>query len=225
MSGTKGSRPREVQDGYPTPHLYVRQIVKQLISEGFITAETKVLDPAAGDGRVIRWIRREVGKEVETHACEIRKIHMARLEEVCNAVYLGDFLKYTTLPQYDLIITNPPYSCAEEYIRKSVTLLRKRGQLVLLLRLGFLAGQQRNEDLWRRYSYSGLYICTSRPSFVAGGNDSTEYGWVRFPRPGQEKKELTLDRPRNVDVVHLPSLPRKHNYRGLEWPSWAIDAD
>lgn len=59
---------------------------------------------------------------------------------------MADFFQCDTLPDAGAdIITNPPYSCAKEFIEHSLDLIRDGGKAAFLLRLQFLEGIGRRE--------------------------------------------------------------------------------
>lgn len=71
-------------------------------------------------------------------------------------------------PPYDCIITNPPYSLAEEFLRKSLEIAPV---VCFLLRLNFLGSQKRAAFLSK--NPPDVYVLSERPSFVNGKTDST----------------------------------------------------
>lgn len=87
---------------------------------------------------------------------------------------------------YDLILGNPPYALAEKWIKAALTLLpanhekrpRSDGNVAFLLRLAFLEGQKRRDDLFRRHPFRSVAICSKRPSFQADGRtNATAFGF------------------------------------------------
>jgi hypothetical protein len=77
---------------------------------------------------------------------------------------------------FDLVIGNPPYEHAEEFIRHSLFRLSKRGEMIFLLRLAFLASHSRGAGLWRESPPMIVYVLGKRPSFTGNGKtDATDY--------------------------------------------------
>ena len=116
-----------------------------------------------------------------------------------------DYLK-TPMPA-DVVVTNPSFSLAEEFIRKS---LAEAGSAFYLLRLNFLGGQDRKQ-FWLEHQPTHLFTLSKRPAFVAvcqtkgcstkypldyqgrcevcggpvgPGTDATEYAWFGWDRLG-----------------------------------------
>lgn len=72
-----------------------------------------------------------------------------------------DFLKETE--QYDTIITNPPFSLAQEFILKAKEIARKK--IIFLLPLSYLHGKKRFDTIWTDKSFplSRIYVFTRYP--------------------------------------------------------------
>lgn len=140
---------RSPYDFYPTPHWCYEKL--PIDYSNYKTA----LEPCAGDYRIADFMM-EKGLEVE--ACEIQE---------------GDDYFDWKEPKVDLILTNPPFSIAQEFIEKA---LIDAKTVIMLLRLNFLGAQKRNE-FWNNNEPDALYILSKRPSFTGKGTDSTEYAW------------------------------------------------
>ena len=161
----------------------------------------KWLEPAAGDGRIAQTMRLHAGESALIHAIEIESQADSAIMDMRGASLwsMRNFLDDTAIVDeklyYDRIITNPPYSRAEEYIKKCLDLRASNGQLVLLLRLAFLESQKRYEELWRHDAYlpSRVWVLPKRPSFDGLGTDSTAYAWF----------EWTSDKRRNPEIRWL----------------------
>ena len=112
------------------------------------------LEPGSGDGRIVTFLE---NKGIETDWCEIQKDK--------------DFFKHEG--EYDLVITNPPFSLAQEFIEHAMTMAPT---VIMLLRINFLGAQARY-DFWQMYPPDGLVILSKRPSFTGKGTDSIDYAW------------------------------------------------
>ena len=84
---------------------------------------------------------------------------------------------------YDVILGNPPYSLALDFINKSLELLHPGGLLIFLLRTNFLESEKRFK-WWQEHPLSGLYTLHKRPSFTGRGTDATSYSWFVWERGG-----------------------------------------
>lgn len=143
---------------------------------------SRILEPAAGRGSIIAACKRS-GFDGEWWAVEVDEARRRDLlssglvpaERVCG----GDFLTLdlSSLPLFDFVVTNPPYSLAEEFVKRSLSCA---GTVCMLLRLGFLASRRR-ADFMRAHP-PDVYVLSRRPSFSGRGTDATEYGWFVWYR-------------------------------------------
>lgn len=127
----------------------------------------RILDPGAGTGN---WGR------VARDYFPISHITGAELRDTWkppdyNEWVLGDFPKcYAGLfPSYDLVMGNPPFKVAEEFVRVGLPLLHEEGHLIFLLRLAFLEGQGRRDGLFTEFPPKAVWVCSKRPSFQEDG--------------------------------------------------------
>lgn len=75
--------------------------------------------------------------------------------------YILDFLKYDGINKAGSFITNPPYKYAEEFIRKSLSLLDEWGKCAMFLKIQFLEGKKRKK-LFEEYPPRVIYVSSSR---------------------------------------------------------------
>jgi hypothetical protein len=80
---------------------------------------------------------------------------------------------------FDLIMSNPPYGLAMEFILESLRLTEKRGgEVAMLLRLGWLASETR-ADFHRKHP-SDVYILPKRPSYAISAVCDKKCGWSQL---------------------------------------------
>jgi len=155
---------RHPQDYYKTPE-WCYEALQDLIDWERVRS---FLEPCCGDGRIVRWVNKQEHVRI---------------------------FQYGDIPQYDyfthmydsahLCLTNPPYSLAEQFVRKSIT---DNQCTIMLLRLGFLASQGRYQ-LFKTYPITGLYVLSRRPSFINGRTDNSEYAWFAWDKTGEIAKK------------------------------------
>lgn len=134
-----------------------------------------ILEPSAGCGNVVKAIR-NLGLDNNITSLEIREEEFETLKSISDEVIIEDFIKWETKDKYDIIIGNPPYSLAKEFIEKCFDLVSDRGQVIMLLRTAFLESKSRYE-FWQENPLSGLCVLSKRPSFTGKGTDATSYSW------------------------------------------------
>jgi hypothetical protein len=88
----------------------------------------------------------------------------------------GDYLDTDIIYPFNTIITNPPYSLAQEFIEKALNDVEDDGEVIMLLRINFMESLKRAE-FWKTNPPSHMYVLSRRPSFTGKGTDSTGYAW------------------------------------------------
>lgn len=167
MSSTGRSPVRVAQDVYPTPAYCVEKLLPWLNLTGRDGRPLMFFEPCRGGGA----ISDRIPSNARKGHCEIRE----------GTDYLTTPAVMTGAWPVDLIITNPPYSLALEFLRKS---LSEAHTVVYLLRLNFL-GSLARKPFWDEHPPTHLFTITPRPRFVNGGSDSCEYGWFIWDRGGR----------------------------------------
>ena len=202
MSSTNRGAERKENDFYSTPEWCVHALLND---EDFLrsTDAPVVLpdwsDPCAGSGAILSAVR----SWAKGIGIDCPRLHWGDIAPRADGMPTVDYLTDVARAPVDLVLTNPPYSLAEEFIRKAATHAKAHAWL---LRLNFLAGQERSgmkrgkpcPSLWRDLGTPDVYVLPKRPDFTGGGGDSCEYAWVVFPvGPKREKG--------SVKVLALPA--------------------
>ena len=154
MSSTNGNViDKEV---YPTPS----DAVAALMAVLNINPTDRFLEPCKGDGAIYDAV------PLPTAQKEWAEIRQGR-----------DYLETNWGGQFDLIITNPPFSLTEQFLEKSMSELALGGTLIYLQRVNFL-GSRKRVPFWSRIGFPNKTpVLVPRPRFVNGGSDSCEYCW------------------------------------------------
>lgn len=166
MSATNRGTKRNKSDFYTTPEDVIINLLNHHKLSGNI-----ILEPCAGNGNVSKIIKQTYPK-IQIDQIEIRPEEKKNLQQYGN-VFIDDFLNWKPKIKYSTIITNPPYSLAQEFVEKS---LKIADEVIMLLRLAFLESKKRYE-FWQQNPVNYLYILSQRPSFTGKGTDATAYAW------------------------------------------------
>lgn len=158
---------RPMLDFYETPSWAIRAIGPHLP----IGTSTRILDPGCGTGAILRAIGALFPEnEILGLEKDETRFHACRASTELPVAH-GDFFQHTE--KHDLIISNPPYSHALEFVQHAMTLAPV---VCMLLRLPWIASQRRAE--WHRENLCQINVLPKRPSFTADGKtDATEYAW------------------------------------------------
>ena len=172
MSATGRGTERKPHDFYATPIDCVENFINNY---GIDRIKGNILEPSAGNGNVIQALRQKKVQGIIT-ALELRDEERDSLTQISDKVIIDDFLNWESDKEYDIIIGNPPYSYAKEFIEKCFKISNENTVIIMLLRTAFLESKSRYE-FWQQHPLSGLYVLSKRPSFTGKGTDATSYAW------------------------------------------------
>ena len=170
MSATNRGIERKPYDFYATPV----DVVKNFLSN-YKLPEGDILEPSAGNGNIIQAIK-DFGYLNNITAIELREEETDKLKEIADEVIISDFLKLKLDKEYSVIIGNPPYTYAKEFMDNCFEIANENTVIIMLLRTAFLESKKRF-DFWQQHPLSGLYVLSKRPSFTGKGTDATSYAW------------------------------------------------
>lgn len=184
MSGYgKNKAPRQDDDAYFTPEPLAREICGRL-ARALPVQPRRVLEPSAGAGAFVT-AARAAWRGAAITSVDYVAAHRAACERAGSRFFHADFLSLErpALAQADLVVGNPPYALAEEFVRHALKALHPGASVAFLLRLSFLASQDRLLGLYREWPLRWLFPIAGRPSFTPDGRtDASEYGlfvWTR----------------------------------------------
>lgn len=169
MSSTNRGAIRRENDFYATPGWCVRALLRSCALPG-----GSWFEPAVGDGAIVRAVN-EIRQDV---FWMINDIDLSRIGDLlvygwAQTPYTASGLELEADDIQDVVITNPPYSQALEFVQGAMG----DGKIVvMLLRLNWLASQKRNQFL--RDNPPSVYVLPRRPCFTGDGKtDSCDYAW------------------------------------------------
>ena len=122
-------------DFYPTPE---RVIAQMMIGEDILGK--RVLEPSAGSGNIVRWLKRNGAQEVI--ACE-KDQHLRKLLNGECRLIAEDFLHVTAdeVSHVDYIVMNPPFSRGAEHILHAYEIAPDNCTIVALCNTSNLSGR------------------------------------------------------------------------------------
>lgn len=199
MSSTNRGTPRKPADFYPTAAWVVDRLLDRLHLPG-----GRWLEPAAGDGAIIRAVNAR-RPDVLWTACELRAECTVPLLASGVEPVIGDFLAqgFFDPTVFEVSLSNPPYSLAEAFIERALSLARI---VAVPLRLNFM-GSENRAGFRSRVGVPDLYVLPNRPDFSGEGGDSCEYAWFVW-RAGQPQLRGSVEvldlTPRAIRVAQKP---------------------
>lgn len=178
MSATNRGAARRPNDWYATPAWCVEALLRvwQPVRERCFA-----LEPCAGDGAIVDAVDHYYLSTLDPHRVSWDAYDIApQLQDSPGGTFIDtfDFLSVEPRSCYEFIITNPPYSIAQEIVEHALKF--KGADVVMLLRLNFLASAKRAH--WLRQRCPDVYVLPNRPSFTGDGvTDSIDYAWFIWP--------------------------------------------
>lgn len=188
MSSTKRGGERSEADDYPTPHWCLHRLLDAMpeLREG-----GNWLEPAAGSGDLMTsteiFIPKggALWKMPRWTAVELREDPLDLLDlfldaGICKRVVCPqDFFEWKTKAKFNVIITNPPFRLAQDFIEKAISM--KPRFVIMLLRLNYV-GSQKRHDFFTKCMAHRIYVLPDRPPFTRNkhgrwATDSIEYAW------------------------------------------------
>lgn len=168
IAGGKSDRGRVKDDFYATNPKDVKDFLN-----AYGEIKGSVLEPCIGAGHLAKTVY-ENNPDVTISSYDIvdRKSGFSTT--------IQDFLKADIKADFDYVITNPPYSLAEEFIRKSLTCVKENGKVIMFLKLQFLEGVGR-KDLFDNFPPKEIYVCRKRANPLRAGSEidpSTGKKWA-----------------------------------------------
>lgn len=166
---------RAAADYYTTDPNAVEQFVKHIeMIRGSISRYT-IWEPACGCGNI--------SKVLQSHGYEVIS---SDLHDRGFGWSGFDFLESVTVPERcNTIITNPPYSLANEFILHAMDILPKFGCYYALMNLSYLTGIQRHETIYKKGYLRAIHIYPHRihcykNNINTGHSSPVNYAWFEF---------------------------------------------
>ena len=173
-------------DNYPTPQSYAEYGMNAAIDILGKKNNLIVFEPGCGD--YIPYL-----KAIDKKRCKVRygvdireAIDPGKLPDGLEDAVIEDGLDYLSVDdkyllskmngKADIILTNPPYLLAQEFVTKSLGLLSKNGVAGFLLKLDFL-GSIGRMDFFQSTPLHSVHVSGRRPSFINNATDAHNYGY------------------------------------------------
>lgn len=190
MSVHRKKGDRHEADFYSTPLPLVEKMVE--IAALWAPSPETVLEPGCSTAAPFLAAARKKWPEAAVLGIDFLPKELA-VESPAGAVlqFETDYLTWEAPHPFDLVITNPPFSLAEEFLLTSLRQLTLEGIAVYLLRLGWLGSQGRYKRLHGPYPPRAVYVLPARPSFTSdNGTDAEEYAIYIYGASPANKTEL-----------------------------------
>lgn len=174
---------RDSRDDYPTPPGFV----DSLLSLGLVPYDSRIWDPCAGSGWLVKRLRERGFKNVEYDDLFYNQTDFFDSER----------------REVDWVVTNPPYKYTEGFVRGSVECASKG--VAMLTNSAFLESVGRAEGLFRDLPPSLIAMNSRRMTLVNGSSSAFSHTWLIWDKeegigetkftwvsPGTDKKERQI---------------------------------
>lgn len=162
LAGTSTTRERANYDYYATPY----QATEMLLDE--VKFSGNFLEPCVGGGHIVDVIKRYYPDEC-VYGVDI-------VDRGYPNTLVADFLKHDFLGQkFDNVVTNPPFSLAQEFLEKCMEVVNDGGKIAMFLKIQFLEGAKRRE-MFKKYPPKYIYVFVKRQAPWNNGSPVDEKG-------------------------------------------------
>lgn len=163
LAGGNPENERVENDFYATNPLAIKMLLKKYKFNG-----NRFLEPCVGNGNIIEVVKDECKNFSTFYGVDL-------IDRGYESTIIMDFFEWSKYfkennRQVDAIITNPPFSMAQEFIEECMELLSDNGQMAMFLKIQFLEGVKR-EDFFKKYPPKYIYVFRSRMATWNNGNE------------------------------------------------------
>ena len=155
LAGGNPANKRVENDFYATNPKAVEKLLLNYSFNGIT-----ILEPCVGQGHIANAVCNFYNNKPQITVLDI-------VDRGYPNTIVQDFLTWETDKKFEVIISNPPYSLAKEFVEKGMKLLTDEtrdtvnGQMAMFLKIQFLEGAKRKE-LFEKYPPKYIYVFRNR---------------------------------------------------------------
>ncbi len=177
---------REVSKSYSDLYTTPQEAMDALCEYVDFDKELKYFEPCKGIGNISGYLEEKCGIKMETN----------ELFGYSDSDFTEDYLKprnkVSEQWDYDVIVTNPPYRIAQEFVQEGFKYAKVQYHL---LRLNFLEGKRRKQELYSQKHLKRVFLFSYRISCAKGVQEEPQanavaYCWMEFDRDYVGNPEL-----------------------------------
>jgi hypothetical protein len=185
MSSTNKKALRNFKDYYITPQKTINDFISKFkeLEPAFNFRNAIILDPSAGGCSKHQMAYPTVLQQLGCTRIDTLDIRQDSLAEIKD-----DYLKWYPTVSYDMVVSNPPFALALDFVAAAIEDAKDGGFVIMLLRLNFFASITRRYYLQQNMP-KYCVVHANRPKFN-GRSDSCEYAhfvWQKGYNPDYTK--------------------------------------
>ena len=186
---------------YPTPE----KLINRMLSDIDFTMVHTILEPSAGKGNIVDELMKIQERKNKWYKTYNFNIDCIELDENLRHILKGknyrvvynDFLTYSTMKEYDLVVMNPPFENGAKHLLKALEMQsRNGGSIVCLLNAETIKNQCTNEriTLNRILQDNNAKIEFVQNAFVDSERKTdVEIALIKVQLPQQEKHSFIFN--------------------------------
>lgn len=188
------------KDFYPTP----QNLIDKMLSDIDFSMIKSILEPSAGKGDIVEALKKK--EEIRSYGYNKYQFDIDCIEMDQNLQHIlkgkkirvvhNDFLTYSTMKEYDLIIMNPPFSNGCKHFLKALEMQQRNGgAVVCLLNAETLKNPCTNDrlDLQRKLTEYNAKIEYIQDAFLdAERKTAVEIALVKVQLPEVQRESFIL---------------------------------
>ena len=191
----------ENRDFYPTP----KNLIDKMLCDLDFSVIKSILEPSAGKGDIVEALKKK--EEIRSYGRIKYQFDIDCIEADQNLQHIlkgknfrvvyNDFLTYSTMKEYDLIIMNPPFSNGCKHLLKALEMQQRNGgAVVCLLNAETLKNLCTNDrqDLQRKLTEYNAKIEYIQDAFLdAERKTAVEIALVKVQLPEVQRESFILE--------------------------------
>lgn len=158
LAGGNPKNGRVQNDYYATNPVAVEMLLHK-----YVFNAGNILEPCVGAGHIAKTLKEHFRDSAEITCIDI-------VDRGYPGTIVQDFLSWETDKLFDGIITNPPFSQAQDFIEKGFSLLSDGGRMAFFLKIQFLEGAKRKK-FFENYPPKYIYVFRNRMAVWNNGNE------------------------------------------------------
>lgn len=164
LAGDNPERGRVDNDYYATPFSATKAILDRIDLHN-----DTILEPAAGEGHIVKILKEYYPNNTIIANDLVERKSRFNIQINWNI----DFLTFNPSNKFDTVITNPPFSIAQQFIEKALTIANH--YVIIFAKIQLLEGNDRRK-MFEQFPPRYVYVFSKRVNPLRNGEEFNENG-------------------------------------------------